>query len=516
MKTYQKNLLKVKKIKDIINLILAMFITLTPVITIFLNIIGVSVRIHQLFQAFGWMYMIFLPLVIVYFFMHKNFLALLLEKIKKLPIILAISLYTLMMISCIATDTFNVFLLYFIVYLFIFISVITLDEKYEGLLVNTLIVTITFVSLLGIIDPTQKFIPGFDTDSYPLSMVFYNPNYSGYLIGMLAILNVWMLATTQDKKQKIISVIAYIVFNINIFMNGSFAPITFMILSIFCMVLFLWIKNRRCPTKVLTLLLCIIPFIFLVDLIPNINDYRTCDYNYFLECIAVLDNMLGTKMLRMFGISSITGADGWNRDELQAKAMAEIFGSAKTFIFGNGAGGNFEFTPHNSFICLWLNFGLLPTLIYYAINIYLVVRFFQLKKNTHLIGYISANVGYLLMLMTGDLIEYSFCFHMILLAITFRKVEKGHREQKKEIQEAHIKAYLEEQEKLKAEKMAKTNKRKSSTSKSTTKSTAKKDTTTAKKSSTSTTKIKAIKNKDIKNETSEQQVILEQTEDVQI
>lgn len=481
MKTYEKKLLKFKKVIDIINLILAMFITLTPVITIMLNILGSTLRIHQLFQIFGWLYLIFLPAPIIYFCLKKNFVSVLLEKLKKLPIVLAIALYALILLSCMVTNTFNVFLLYFIVYLFIFISIIILDEKYENLIVNTLIITITFVSLLGILDPTQKYIPGFDKDSYPMSMVFYNPNYSGYLIGMLAILNVWILSTTQNKKQKIISIIAYVVFNINIFMNGSFAPITFMILSIFLMTLFLWIKEKKCPTKMLILLLCIIPFIFLVDLIPNINDYRTCDYNYFLECIAVIDNMLGTKMLRMFGIDKITGADGWDRKELQAKAWAEIFSNTKTFIFGNGAGGNFEYTPHNTFICLWLNFGLLPTLIYYTLNIYIIVRFFQLKKNSNLIGYISALVGYLLMLMTGDLIEYSFCFHIILLAITFRKVEKAHEEQRKEIQEEHIRAYMAEQEKLKEEKKANkknTTKKasKSSSSNTSTKKTTKKST----------------------------------------
>lgn len=478
MRTYEKNLLKFKKIKDIINLILVMFITLTPIITIFLNLIGIDVKIHILFQAFGWIYLAFLPVVIVYFFMHRNFLELLVEKLKKLPIILAIALYGLILINCMITDTFNVFLLYFIVYLFIFIGVITLDSKYENLVVNTLIISVTFVSFLGILDPTQKFVPGFDERSYPLSMLYYNPNYSGYLIGMLAILNVWILSSTTQKKQTIVSTIAYIVFNINLFMNGSFAPITFMILAIFLMMLFLWIKEKKCPVKVLTLLLCIVPFIFLVDLIPNIKSYRTCQYNYFLECIAVLDNILGTKMLRMFGINKIIGSDGWDRGELQAKAWAEIFGNANTFFFGNGAGGNFEFTPHNSFICLWLNFGILPTLLYYAINIYLIVRFFQLKKNSHLIGYISAVVGYLLMMMTGDLIEYSFCFHMILLAVAFSKVERAHILEQKEEQELRIKKYLEEQEKLKAEKILanksstrKTSKRTSTPRKQTTKRT---------------------------------------------
>lgn len=516
MKTYERNLLKFKKVKDIINLVLAMFITLTPLVTIMLNILGSSLRIHELFQAFGWMYMIFLPIVLIYFFMQKNFLSILLEKLKKLPIILAIALYGLIILSCMITDTFNVFLLYFIVYLFIFISIISLDEKYEGMIVNTLVVTITIISLLGILDPTQKFIPGFDTNSYPLSMLFYNPNYSGYLIGMLAILNVWLLATTEDKKQKVISIIAYIVFNINIFMNGSFAPITFMILSIFLMMLFLWIKEKKCPTKVLTLLLCIIPFIFLVDYIPNINDYRTCDYNYFLECIAVLDNLLGTKMLRMFGISKITGADGWNRDELQAKAWAEIFSNVKTFLFGNGAGGNFEFTPHNSLICLWLNFGLLPTLIYYAINIYLIVRFFQLKKNTHLIGYICAIVGYLLMMFTGDLIEYSFCFHMIVLAIAFRKVEKAHAEQQKDIQEVHIRAYLEEQERLDAEKKATSRKKKSSiATKKTTKS-SKTTTQNPKNGTKSTPRTKSSSTKNIPRDSkpSKEAGTLENTETI--
>lgn len=461
--------IKLNKIKDIINLLLAMFITLSPIITIVFNAINKEIYIHLLFQWFGYMYLIFLPYVILCICLQKGIWQRIVEKLKKLPIILALALYGWIIFSCIVTDTFNVFLLYFVIYICIFFCVIALDEKYEGLIVNTLICTMTASSLLGIIDPTGRFMPGFDIESYPLSLQFYNPNYSGYIMALVSILNTWIMCTTKDKKQIIISILAFVLLNIFLFMNGSFAPITFVFFTLFLMILYVWIKEKKCPVKLIIAFFAIIPMAFIVDAIPDINKYRTCDYNYFLECVAVVDNYLGTDMLSWFGISDIIGSDGWDRVSLQDAAWAEILGSFKTFLFGNGSGGNFLIMPHNTFLCLWLNYGIVATFLYYAINLYLIVRFLQLKNNYHLVGYMGSVVGYLVMMFTGDLIEYSFCFHMILLAITFRKVEKAHDLQSKEEQEQRIREYLAEHETL--QKSVRKNTKKSVTKKSSTQST---------------------------------------------
>lgn len=476
MRFSAKKIKKFNKIKDIINLILAMYITLTPIITILLNVVSKKeVYIHKLFQSFGVMYLIFLPFIILCICMQKGFLQRIVEKLKKLPIILALALYGWIMLSCMVTNSFNVFLFYFIIYICIFISIIMLDDKYENLIINTLICSTAISCLFGIIDPTAKFMPGFDKETYPLSLQFYNPNYAGYLMALVSILNTWIMCNTHDKKQRIVSIIGYILLNFYLFMNGSFAPITFVFFSLILMIVFIWIKEKKCPTKILLSFICMIPMAFIVDAIPNINTYRTCQYNYFLECIAVVDNYLGTNMLRMFGISKIAGADGWGRESLQDAAWAEILGNFKTFLFGNGSGGNFEFIPHNTLLCLWLNYGIIATILYYLLNIYLIIRFFKLKKNLHLVGYMASVVGYILMMFTGDLIEYSFCFHMIILAFAYKKVEKAHEEQLKEEQEEHIRQYLAEQEALGL-----------TPKKSTRKSQSKKPSNTAKKTSNNT------------------------------
>lgn len=486
---------KINKIKDTINLILAMFITLSPLLTIFINALDEEILLHILFQWFGYAYLIFLPFLIVCICLQKGFWQKTLDKLKKLPVILTLALWGWIMLSCMVTNSFNIFLMYFIIYMCIFICVITLDEKYEGLIVNTLICTMAVSCLLGMLDPTGRFMPGFDIKTYPLSMQFYNPNYTGYVMALVGILNTWIMCTTKDKKQLAISIFAYVLLNIYLFMNGSFAPITFVFFTLLVMILYFWIKEKKCPVKLIISFLAMIPMAFLVDLIPDINKYRTCDYNYFLECVAVVDNYLGTDMLSWFGISEIIGSDGWDRGARQEAAWAEILSNFKTFFFGNGSGGNFKFLPHNTFLCLWLNYGIIATLLYYSINIYLLVRFLQIKNNTHLIGYVGSCLGYVLMMFTGDLIEYSFCFHMIVLAFTFFKVEKAYAEQLKEQQDEKIKKFLEEEEARK--KAKKTHTKKTTTRKPSSSGTTRKKATSSsvKKSTTSSSTTRRAKNK---------------------
>ena len=481
---------KLNKIKDFINLILAMYITLSPILIVLVNIFSKDlVYINLLFKSFGSLYVLFLPYVIFCNALQGGFLQTVKEKLKKLPVILALALYGWILLSCMVTLTFNVFFLYFVIYICIFICIITLDEKYEGIIINTLVCTMAASCLLGMLDPKGRFLPGFTDESYPLSLQFYNPNYSGYVMALVSILNTWIMCTTKDIKKLIISILGYILLNIFLFMNGSFAPITFVFATLFLMILYVWIKEKKCPVKLIIAFFAMMPMAFIVDYFPDINKYRTCQYNYFLECIAVVDNNLGTNMLSWFNIESIAGSDGWGRADLQAAAWAEILSNFKTFLFGNGSGGNFEFIPHNSFLCLWLNYGIVATLLYYAINIYLIVKFFKIKNNIHLVGYMGSVIGYLIMMMTGDLIEYSFCFHMIILAFTFRKVEQAYQLQIKEQQEEEVKKYLAEQKATK-KTARKTTGRKSSTTKSTPKKTTRSVTNKTTKSSTSTTKKK--------------------------
>lgn len=451
------------RIKNVCNFILALFITTTPLITVLIHLLGGTTQIHELYQVFALLYLVFTPIIILSICFERDFWRNILTKLKRFPVIITIALFGWITLSSMVNNSFNVFLLYFVMYLCIVVSVLLLNDKQEKIIVNTLIFTLATCCFLGLLDPGNKFMPGFDIGHYSLSLMFYNPNYAGYAMAMIAIVNTWIMITTEHKLQKIFSIIAYFLFAIYLFMNGSFAPIVGLFFTLIVMIVYLWIKEKKCPTKLLISTLGIIPFIFLIDLIPNINDYRHCDYNFFLECIAVLDNILGTKMLRMFGISEIVGADGWDRDSLQSAALAECLGSAKTFLFGNGAGGNFQFIPHNTFLCLWLNFGILPTLLYYTLNIYLLVRFFKLKNNRKALPYAFSVMGYIIILLTGDLIEYSFVYHMIIFGVAWRKINECEEAQKKAEQEAKIAQYLAEHPE-EANKIQKKTKRKSSSS----------------------------------------------------
>ena len=94
-------------------------------------------------------------------------------------------------------------------------------------------------------------------------------------MALVSILNTWIMCTTKDVKKLLISIVGYVLLNIFLFMNGSFAPITFVFATLFLMILYVWIKEKKCPVKLIIAFFAMMPMAFIVDYFPDINKYRT-------------------------------------------------------------------------------------------------------------------------------------------------------------------------------------------------------------------------------------------------
>lgn len=441
---------KLKSVTSIANLILALLVSCSPIIATLLNILGLHVNVLVVFLIFGILYLNLIPFMVIPAILKKNFIKKCKRRLKQIPVIITLVLYFWIMLSTFINSALNIYLIYYLIYVLIAVCILFLDEKYDTLVQNSLIITMAICCIQGFIDPYNNFMPGFSIGYMGMSLHFQNPNYAGYVISMIAILNIWILCKTYKKYQLIISSIAYVCFAIYLFMNGSFVPISGLFLITLLLIIYEWILSKRCPWKFLYCFLGLIPFIFAVDLIPNINDYRTCKYNYFLEFVAFIDNILGTKILRIFGIDSIAGSDGWDRDSLQREALMAILSDAKIFFFGNGAGALYDYRPHNTILSTWLEFGIVVPVCYYTLCIYLLIKMFKANQNKQFSGYIAAILGFLIMLMSGSLIQYSFTYYLIILMLAFKKTnahEKEERKNQKHInfsEQVHNKNFIED------------------------------------------------------------------------
>ena len=276
---------------------------------------------------------------------------------------------------------------------------------------------------MGFIDPFGKFMPGFDSLEYPLSTHFYNPNHSAYVIGTLLILTMCLLNFAKTKKENIFYGIIFAIYSFFMFLNGSFGPISAVFLAGALIIVYLWVINKKLPLKMAIIWLCLIPFAFLVELYPNINSIRTCDYNYFLELIAVFDNIFNTDLLSIFNIDKIIGADGWDRNELLLASLNSIKETPLGFILGQGAGHFYTTRPHNIYLATWLDFGLLSMLIFTSLCVILFVKFLKLKKEGKAVyQFPAATLGFLIMGFFGSTISYSFVYFIFVFAISYKLV----------------------------------------------------------------------------------------------
>ena len=395
---------------------------------VFVSLFQITIPITTI--VFGIFFSLFLVFKIPQLVLQKNKKQQLLKFIKNPLIILALSLFLFIIISTLVNG-FNYNTLLYICYYLIFICVYSVKKESLKPLVNTLLIIMAISSIMGFIDPFGKFMPGFASTEYPLSTHFYNPNHSAYVIGTLLILTMCLLYHAKTKKENIFYGIIFAIYSFFMFLNGSFGPVSAVFLVGVIIVVYLWVVNKKFPLKMAIIYLSFVPFAFLVELYPNVQAVRTCDYNYFLELIAVYDNIFNTDLLSIFNIDKIIGADGWDRNELLLASWNSIKDAPLGFILGHGAGYFYETRPHNIYLATWLDFGLVSLLIFTSLCVILFVKFLKLKKEGKTVYHFPlATLGFLIMGFFGSTISYSFVYFIFVLALSYKLVLEKHKETK--------------------------------------------------------------------------------------
>ena len=284
---------------------------------------------------------------------------------------------------------------------------------------------------MGMCDLNNSYMPGFIEITFPMSLQFWNPNYSAYITVMAIIMTIFVLSKYKSKLEQIIFWIAYVVLNVALFVNGCFSAETAMFIGELFLLIYLWITNKKCPYLILVCL-----GISIASSFVWIKGYSTSNANYMFEMLSFLDGKLGTHLTKsastffdkLFGtgiIDGVEGSDGWDRDDFKAKAIAAIFESPNSVLFGHGVLFNNNIRVHNIFLHIWLEYGLINIGLYVAIWVIWLVRFFKTKTKTYNIYLITLLlVTVLVSRYFGCLEVYSFTYFICFVAVFVSELDR--------------------------------------------------------------------------------------------
>lgn len=416
----EEDLIISKKIINRINLILGFILAFIPVFTSLFALIGIELKTLIPLLIFSIAYLFFLVFISLNFFGSKEYKDRFIQFFKSPIGVVATIMIAWVLLSSIITKVFNLQLIYYLSFVLMFICFYILDKKSFKILINTMFIVIGISCLLGIINPRNDIIPGFIPQALPFSTHFINPNHSSYVATILAVLVFNYFHKSKKIRYNIYYMVLYLVYTFFLFLNGTYASIFALLIVEVFEIIYMWIKLKKCPIKMIALLFTFIALCFLSDIYPNISSIRTCKYNFFLESIAVFDNIFNTNILSIFNIQEIAGADGWDRDVLVLDTFSFLTSSFKVFMFGAGAGCTYTYAPHNVFLGLWLDFGIVVPICLVAIIILLFIKICKNQFNFNNFLSASSLIVSFILLHFGNIFPCSFIYFILTIAMTAR------------------------------------------------------------------------------------------------
>ncbi len=404
------------------------WLVLVPLVETFFHILNLEIDV--VFQLM----MISLLFVLTKFFEIIFNIKSISLKNKTIIDLLIVGLLLCFFVSAIINKEYNIGFIFGVCYFCCFYLFLNIDKKEFMLLAYIFVFEMIFDVCLGLIDLKNQIIPGFSENEYAISMQFVNPNWSAVVLLFAEILSLWFIINFKGTWKKVLMFLGYLLMVTGMFIGGSYAPEMFLFLCELSLVIYFWIKYKKCPIWILFALVCTIVISFAVWFVPVFRNLSTANANFFYETLAVLDNKLGTSLVKnistffdkLFGwgvVLEVPGADGWTRGDLTAQAYAAIFSNPKSFIIGYGPGFIYsDIRVHNCFLVLWLEFGIIGLLLYLAVITMLLVRFFRIKKNDCIVMLVSAFIMLLFDSLFCCIEPYSFPILVVLAVVLYRKL----------------------------------------------------------------------------------------------
>ena len=418
-------------ILDKIDLVLAFAIIFTPILTSLIGLFGVGIDFLNT------------QLIIYAFYIMTKIISISLNlrffKFRKLDIleILSLSLFLMLCVTEIINAPISFNFIFTLGYFLIFVVFRKVDKKYYKALLYSFVLTIVVCSIMGLCDLNNSYMPGFDEDTFPMSLQFYNPNYAGYITIMAILLCIYILTNYKKVWEQVVFWISYVVLNVCLFINGCYSAEVAMFVGELFLLLYLWIKNKKCPVIVIVCMILSIGASYVW-----IRGVSTSRANFMYESLAVIDNNLKTNLLesistffdKLFGtgiLKDVPGSDGWGRAGSRELAWREITSSSRSIFFGYGILYNNNVLVHNVPLQIWLEYGIINLLLWVSILVVLLVRLIKTKFTSYNMFLIAVMIAVIVVChYFGCLDPYSFTYFTCLLSVFAREINEKWRARK--------------------------------------------------------------------------------------
>lgn len=425
--------MKINRIFEKIMVVLAFMQILSPIITSFFCLIGIEMDMLNVMLLVMIAYML---VAVLNFSFNLSFMTWSKPTLFK---ILAWTLIAWIILSALVNGTINYTFIFYLCYVACFCMFVKVDKKYYKAMLYVFVIELTVCCTMGLIDPMNNFMPGFSKRYFPLSLQFANSNYASYVVALAILLCSFIIFYHKKVWVQVVFWICYFILNFTIFVNGCYSGEFAVFLALLLLIIYFWVKNKKCPIVLIICFAVSLGLSFASMLYPDIWNASSASANFFYETIAIFDNTFGTHLLQSISgavagedhiITNVLGADGYDRGSYFDRCFVVCTESFKNFVFGSGAGKNYEVLVHNVYLQLWLEIGLVGVLLYVSLLAVICVAFikdiFKTKK-------INAKYIFLFMIMLSFIIEvhnigclesYSFIYFVMLFAVLYKNSKK--------------------------------------------------------------------------------------------
>lgn len=421
------NLFSDKNFKRIY-LVLGYWLILSPLLETIFYSFGLAIEVLTQVYLVASMFIITKGLELLFNFKKINF------KNKKIVYWLVWGMFVWLVFISIINKSINSYFFIACSYCILFALFVNLDKKSYAWLLKVFAIEMIIDTIMGLIDLNDSFIPGFDRWEYAMSMQFSNPNWSGFVMIIAGMALLWLIENSSIIWQKALWLAGFSILVFGLFVGGSYAPEFTLFLGEIAVLIYLWIKNKKCPVWILSAFLITVLSSFAVWFFPVFIKRTTANANFFYESLAVVDGKLKTHFVeniskffnKIFGWNSIVGvagSDGWGRNDLLSESFRIIFSDAKSFFIGQGSGFCYGGPRvHNCYVVMWLDIGLPEMLMYVGVLVCFIVRFIKVQK--------SEKIVFLFITFLVMLFEQLFCcievwcfsFYVVLLAVLYKEL----------------------------------------------------------------------------------------------
>ena len=430
------------KIFERIIVVLAFMQILSPLITSLCCLIGIQMDMLNV------MLLVMISFLIVEV-LHLSFNLIFIQwKKPNLFQIFAMIMALWLILVALVNNAVNFTFIFYLCYMLCFVMFVKIDKKHYKWLMFVFIFVMTICSIMGLIDPLNNFMPGFSKRYFPMSLQFANSNYASYVTALAILLCMYVIKNYNKIWEQIVFWICFAILNFTIFVNGCYAGEFAVFIAEFFLLLFYWIKNKKCPWKIIGCFAISVIMSFAFILFPNIWAASSASANFFYESLAIMDNIFGTTFLRdssiLFSgkeIEKVLGADGYDRGSYVSDIWGYVFHSPLTFLFGYGAGKNYEVLVHNVYLQMLLEIGFIGLALYLTLIVLFAIAFIKnlRKLDDNKIFLFAIFATFVLIIHNfGPLESYSFIYFMMLFAVLYKnrnKTESVETTEKVEVKE---------------------------------------------------------------------------------